>query len=104
MFVSELELANQDSVKAFVAGWKGPLHILVNNTGIMALPELERSAEGWEMQFATKFMRHFALTVGLHSALAAANGARAVSLSWSGSMFSLANFENLHFNFLPYKP
>jgi NAD(P)-dependent dehydrogenase (short-subunit alcohol dehydrogenase family) len=58
VFVSELELADQDSVKAFVARWKGPLHILVNNAGIMALPELERSSEGWEMQFATNFMGH----------------------------------------------
>ena len=59
VFVSELELANQDSLKAFVAGWKVPLHILVNNAGIMALPELQRSVEGWEMQFATNFMGPF---------------------------------------------
>jgi len=32
----------------------------------MALPELERTPEGWEMQFATNFLGHFALTVGLH--------------------------------------
>jgi hypothetical protein len=45
------------------------------------LPELERTREGWETQFATNFMGHFALTVGLHGALAAANGA---PRRWSG--------------------
>ena len=37
---------------SFVAAWDGPLHILVNNAGVMALPEM-RTPEGWEMQFAT---------------------------------------------------
>ena len=54
------------SIAAFVAGWEGPLHILVNNAGIMALPSLERTSAGWEMQFTTNFLGHFALTVGLH--------------------------------------
>jgi NAD(P)-dependent dehydrogenase (short-subunit alcohol dehydrogenase family) len=76
--VSALDLSGQDSVRAFTAAWDRPLHILVNNAGIMALPELERTAEGWEMQFATNFMGHFALTVGLHDSLAAAHGARVV--------------------------
>ena len=61
---------------------------LVNNAGIMALPELERTPEGWEMQFATNFLGHFALTVGLHKALAAAEGARIVSVSSSGNLIA----------------
>lgn len=40
--VGHLELSDQRSVRAFTAAWRGPLHILVNNAGIMALPELER--------------------------------------------------------------
>ncbi|WP_371408644.1 SDR family NAD(P)-dependent oxidoreductase [Micromonospora zamorensis] len=100
----ELDLADQDSVRRFVAGWDQPLHILVNNAGIMALPELERTAEGWEMQFATNFMGHFALTVGLHDALAAAGGARVVSVSSSGNLFSPVIFDDLHFAFRPYDP
>ncbi|MEU7610267.1 SDR family NAD(P)-dependent oxidoreductase [Micromonospora sp. NPDC049204] len=102
--VRELDLANQDSVRRFVAGWDQPLHILVNNAGIMALPELERTAEGWEMQFATNFMGHYALTVGLHDALAAAGGARVVSVSSSGNLFSPVIFDDLHFAFRPYDP
>ncbi|MEK8106910.1 SDR family NAD(P)-dependent oxidoreductase [Micromonospora sp. M12] len=102
--VRELDLADQDSVRQFVAGWDQPLHILINNAGIMALPELERTAEGWEMQFATNFMGHFALTVGLHDALAAADGARVVSVSSSGNLFSPVVFDDLHFAFRPYDP
>ena len=102
--VAHLELSDQRSVRAFTAAWRGPLHILVNNAGIMALPELERSPEGWEMQFATNFMGHFALTQGLHAALVAAKGARIVSLSSSGSLFAPVLFGDPHFRFLPYTP
>jgi NAD(P)-dependent dehydrogenase (short-subunit alcohol dehydrogenase family) len=100
--VSALDLSDQDSVRAFTASWDRPLHILVNNAGIMALPRLERNGEGWEMQFATNFMGHFALTVGLHDALAAAHGARIVSVSSSGNLISPVVFDDLHFDFRPY--
>jgi NAD(P)-dependent dehydrogenase (short-subunit alcohol dehydrogenase family) len=102
--VSALDLSDQGSVRAFTAAWDRPLHILVNNAGIMALPEMERTAEGWEMQFATNFMGHFALTTGLHDALAAANGARIVSVSSSGHLFSPVVFDDLHFDFRRYDP
>jgi NAD(P)-dependent dehydrogenase (short-subunit alcohol dehydrogenase family) len=102
--VRHLDLADQSSVKAFIAGWGGPLDVLINNAGIMALPELERTPEGWEMQFATNFLGHFTLTIGLHDALSAANGARIVSVSSSGNMISPVIFDDLHFNFLPYDP
>src|SRR6266404_3903462 len=104
VFVRALDLADQRSIATFVAGWKSPLNILVNNAGIMALPSLERTSEGWEMQFATNFLGHFALTVGLHDALAAVNGARIVSLSSSAHMFAPVLFDDLHFDFLPYDP
>ena len=68
--VRQLDLADLRSVRKFVADWDKPLHALVNNAGIMALPELERSHEGCEMQFATNFLGHFALTTGLHPHLA----------------------------------
>lgn len=99
-----LELSDQRSVRAFVADWEGPLHILVNNAGIMALPTLERTKEGWEMQFATNFLGHFALTVGLHRSLAAAKSARVVSVSSNGNLIAPVIFDDLHFNFLPYDP
>jgi NAD(P)-dependent dehydrogenase (short-subunit alcohol dehydrogenase family) len=104
VYVSHLELSDQRSIQAFTADWRGPLHMLVNNAGIMALPELERSPEGWEMQFATNFMGHFALTLGLHGALAKAKGSRIVSLSSSGSLFAPVIFGDPHFRFMPYTP
>src|SRR3984957_20488004 len=102
--VSALDLADQQSVRAFTAAWDQPLHILVNNAGIMALPELERTGEGWELQFATNFMGHFALTAGLHGALAEAHGARIVSVSSSAHLRSPVVFDDLHFDFRVYDP
>ena len=79
--VGRLDLADQVSVAAFVADWSGPLHVLINNAGVMAVPELQLTPEGWEMQFATNHLGHLALALGLHDALAAAGDARIVSLS-----------------------
>jgi NAD(P)-dependent dehydrogenase (short-subunit alcohol dehydrogenase family) len=56
------------------------------------------------MQFATNFMGHFALTAGLHDALAEAHGARIVSVSSSGHLLSPVVFDDLHFDFRPYDP
>jgi NAD(P)-dependent dehydrogenase (short-subunit alcohol dehydrogenase family) len=102
--VEKLDLADLDSVRAFVAGWAGPLHILVNNAGIMANPEVERTPQGYELQFATNFLGHFALTTGLHHALVAANGARVVSVSSNAHMYSPVMFDDPHFRFVPYAP
>ncbi|MBZ2206607.1 SDR family NAD(P)-dependent oxidoreductase [Massilia soli] len=102
--VAHIDLSDQGSVTSFVAHWQGPLHMLINNGGIMALPTLELTREGWEMQFATNFVGHFALTVGLHPALAAADGARVVSVSSSGNLFAPVFFDDLHFDFIPYDP
>ncbi len=102
--VRPLDLADPASVRRFAADWPDPLHILVNNAGIMALPGLERTAQGWELQFATNFLGHFALTLGLRDALVAANGARVVCLSSSAHMFAPVFFDDPHFDFIPYAP
>jgi NAD(P)-dependent dehydrogenase (short-subunit alcohol dehydrogenase family) len=102
--VRRLDLADQASVRSFVAEWTGPLHVLVNNAGVMALQELTRTPEGWEMQFATNFLGHFALTLGLHRALAAAGGARIVSVSSSAHLMAPVIFGDPHFDFLAYTP
>jgi NAD(P)-dependent dehydrogenase (short-subunit alcohol dehydrogenase family) len=103
LHVAPLDLANLDSVAAFVASWDGPLHVLVNNAGVMACPE-ERTAAGWELQFATNHLGHFALAVGLRSALAADGSARIVSVSSNGHQLSPVIFDDLHFDFRPYDP
>jgi NAD(P)-dependent dehydrogenase (short-subunit alcohol dehydrogenase family) len=102
--VARLDLSDQSAVRRFATEWRGALHILVNNAGIMALPKLERSPEGWEMQFATNFLGHFALTLALHKALATAEGARIVSVSSTAHLMAPVIFDDLHFNFLPYEP
>ncbi|WP_371686207.1 SDR family NAD(P)-dependent oxidoreductase [Micromonospora sp. 15K316] len=103
VLVAPLDLADLNSVAAFVANWDGPLHILVNNAGIMAAPEM-RTAQGWEMQFATNHLGHFALTVGLRPALVAAEGARVVAVSSAAHLRSPVVFDDLHFQHRPYDP
>ena len=103
VLVEQLDLADQASVAAFVSRWRGPLHVLVNNAGVMALPQ-QRTAEGWEMQFATNHLGHFALANGLHRALAEAGGARIVSVSSSAHQLSPVIFDDIHFAFRPYEP
>ena len=99
--VSQLDLADRASVARFVGDWTGPLHILVNNAGGI-LPTLERTAEGFEKQFAANHIGHFVLAVGLHDALAAAGEARIVSVTSAGHLYSPVVFDDLHFDYRPY--
>jgi NAD(P)-dependent dehydrogenase (short-subunit alcohol dehydrogenase family) len=57
----ELDLADLDSVRAFASAATEPIDLLVNNAGVMALPRRE-TADGFEMQFGTNHLGHFALT------------------------------------------
>ena len=59
--VRELELASLASIHAFADAWTEELAILVNNAGIMLVPEA-RTADGFEMQIGTNHLGHFALT------------------------------------------
>ncbi len=100
IFVAPLELTSQDSVKEFVRGWDGPLHLLINNAGVMATP-LTRTPEGWELQFATNHFGHFTLTVGLFDALRA-EGARVVNVSSSAHLMGSVVFDDIHYDQRPY--
>jgi NAD(P)-dependent dehydrogenase (short-subunit alcohol dehydrogenase family) len=102
--VGRLDLSDQASVAAFAAAWTEPLDLLVNNAGVMALSELELTPEGWEMQFATNHLGHFALALGLHGALAASGNARIVSLSSTAHLRAPVTFEDLSFASRPYDP
>ena len=59
--VRELDLADLSSVRSFAEGWTGDVELLVNNAGVMAIPEY-RTADGFEMQIGTNHLGHFALT------------------------------------------
>jgi NAD(P)-dependent dehydrogenase (short-subunit alcohol dehydrogenase family) len=102
--VRPLDLADPTSVAAFADTWPGPLHILVNNAGVMALPTLELTPDGWELQFATNHLGHFALALRLHDALAAAGNARIVSLSSRGHLRSPVVFDDINFSSRSYDP
>lgn len=69
----------------------------------MATP-LTRTAPGWELQFATNHLGHFALANALHDALAAANGARIVSVSSRGHLRSPVMFDDINFLERAYDP
>ncbi|MFD3486290.1 SDR family NAD(P)-dependent oxidoreductase [Streptomyces sp. NPDC058665] len=101
--VAPIELADRSSVAAFAEAWQGPLHILVNNAGVMAEP-LKRTPEGWEHQFATNHLGHFGLALGLHDALADAGNARIVSVSSSAHLRSPVVFDDIHFVNREYEP
>ena len=87
--VASLDLADLDSVRSFAGAFVAsgrPVHVLINNAAVMANPET-RVGPGWESQFATNHLGHYALTNLLWPALTAAaplGGARVVSLSSIG--------------------
>src|SRR5512139_1318689 len=97
--VALLDLADLASVKRFTDDWLArgaPLHVLVNNAGIMACP-LTRVGPGWESQFATNHLGHFALTRALLPALLESDAPRVVALSSSGHRLSSIVFDDIHF-------
>lgn len=102
--VRPLELADPASVERFVQAWEGPLHLLVNNAGVMALPERTLGDDGHERQFATNHLGHARLTTGLHGALVAAGGARVVVVSSSAHLRCPVLFDDPAFAFVPYDP
>jgi NAD(P)-dependent dehydrogenase (short-subunit alcohol dehydrogenase family) len=59
--VRQLDLASLASVREFAAGYDGEIDLLINNAGVMA-PPLGRTADGFELQFGTNHLGHFALT------------------------------------------
>jgi NAD(P)-dependent dehydrogenase (short-subunit alcohol dehydrogenase family) len=79
-----LDLASLASVAAFsdklIAAGRG-VDLLVNNAGVMALPDRRESADGFELHFATNYLGHFALTARLLPLLRRANAARMVTVS-----------------------
>jgi NAD(P)-dependent dehydrogenase (short-subunit alcohol dehydrogenase family) len=80
----QLDLADLTSVErfstGFLAGGQG-LDLLINNAGVMAIPRRETTAQGYERQFGTNHLGHFALTGRLLPALVQRPGSRVVTLS-----------------------
>lgn len=98
--IDELDLGDLDSVRAFadrlLASGRS-IDILIDNAGIMACPET-RVGPGWEAQFATNHLGHFALVNRLWPALAAGGGARVVSVSSTGHRRSDIRWDDPQFS------
>ena len=96
--LDDLDLADLGSVSSFAARFLATgrsIDILVNNAGIMAVPET-RVGPGWEAQFATNHLGHYALVNRLWPALSR-GGARVVSVSSNGHQFSDVHWDDIHF-------
>jgi NAD(P)-dependent dehydrogenase (short-subunit alcohol dehydrogenase family) len=102
--IADLDLGDYSSVRAFADAFLAsgrPLHILINNAGIMATP-LRRLAGGFEAQFGTNHLGHMLLAGRLASALLKAAPSRVVALSSIGHRRAPVNFDDPNFERRPY--
>ncbi|WUH95276.1 SDR family NAD(P)-dependent oxidoreductase [Streptomyces sp. NBC_00433] len=99
-----LDLADLASVRAFCDAWSGPVDGLIANAGVMMLPTRQVNAQGWEMQLATNYLGHFALAVGLRTALQAAEKPRVVVVSSGAQLRVGFDFDDPQFERRAYDP
>jgi NAD(P)-dependent dehydrogenase (short-subunit alcohol dehydrogenase family) len=97
--VRELDLASLDSVRAFAAGWDGPIDLLINNAGVSG-PSLSRTADGFESKFGTNHLGHFALTNLLLEYITG----RVVTVASQAERFARLDFDDLNWERRPYAP
>jgi NAD(P)-dependent dehydrogenase (short-subunit alcohol dehydrogenase family) len=100
-----MDLMDPDSIDAFASQFLAsgrPLHLLINNAGIMWVP-LRRDQRGIESQLATNYLASFQLTARLWPALKKAQGARVINVSSQGHQFAPFNFEDPHFQHRNYE-
>jgi NAD(P)-dependent dehydrogenase (short-subunit alcohol dehydrogenase family) len=82
--VVQLDMASLASIRAFAAAFLAggtPLDLLINNAGVMAVPQRKTTADGFELQFGTNHLGHFALTGLMMPALLKAAAPRVVTVS-----------------------
>ncbi|MGI8714432.1 MAG: oxidoreductase [Solirubrobacteraceae bacterium] len=96
--VRRLDLSSLPSVHEFAAGWEGEIDLLINNAGVM-VPPLSRTADGFELQFGTNHLGHFALTNLL---LEHVTG-RVVNVSSTGHRMGKIDFDDLNWERKPYR-
>jgi NAD(P)-dependent dehydrogenase (short-subunit alcohol dehydrogenase family) len=89
--VRQLDLASLASVRDFASGWDGEIDLLINNAGVM-VPPLSRTAEGFELQFGTNHLGHFALTNLLLDRVTG----RVVNVSSTGHRMGRIDFDDLN--------
>jgi NAD(P)-dependent dehydrogenase (short-subunit alcohol dehydrogenase family) len=92
--VAELDLGSLASVRAFADGHDAPVDLLINNAGVMAPPR-KQTVDGFELQFGTNHLGHFALTARLRDRLEGRADARVVTLSSGAHRIGRIDFDNL---------
>ncbi len=96
--LADLDMASLASIRAFADSFLArgiPLDILINNAGVMALPKRELTADGFERQFGTNHLGHFALTGLLLPALLQAPAPRVVTVSSLAHRNGKVEWDNL---------
>jgi NAD(P)-dependent dehydrogenase (short-subunit alcohol dehydrogenase family) len=96
--LAALDLASLDSIRSFAQGFPkahNGLDLLINNAGVLAPPR-RTTKEGFELQFGTNHLGHFALTGLLLGALEGRKGARVVTVSSTAHRMGRINFDDLH--------
>lgn len=97
--LEKMDLMDPDSIDSFAAYFLAsgrPLHLLINNAGIMWVP-LRRDSRGIESQLATNYLSQFQLTARLWTALKKAKGARVINVSSYGHQFANFDFDDPNF-------
>ena len=102
--VAELDMASLGSIRRFAQGFARPLDLLVNNAGVMALPKRELTEDGFERQFGTNHLGHFALTGLLMPQLLQTSFPRVVTVSSLAHRNGKMVFDNLQSekNYVPW--
>ena len=103
--VLELDLANLDSVKTFAGTFKEKyikLDLLINNAGVM-IPPYSKTADGFELQFGTNHLGHFALTALLIDLLKNTKDSRIVNVASTAHKYGNLNFNDLNWERRKYK-
>ena len=96
--VRRLDLASLESVREFAGSWTGEIDLLINNAGVM-VPPLSRTVEGFELQFGTNHLGHFALTNLLLERITG----RVVSVSSGAHRIGAIDFDDLNWERKPYR-
>jgi NAD(P)-dependent dehydrogenase (short-subunit alcohol dehydrogenase family) len=103
--IEPMDLSQPDTIDAFAEKFLAsnrPLHLLINNAGIMWVP-LQRDSRGIESQLATNYLGQYQLVARLWPALKKANGARVVNVSSAGHHMASFNFDDPNFEQTEYQ-
>jgi len=104
--VMKIDLSDLSSVKNFVEEFKSKydkLDLLINNAGVM-IPPYSKTKDGFELQFGTNHLGHFALTLQLLDLIKSTPNSRIVNVSSGAHKFGNINFDDLNWEKRKYKP